>query len=249
MSEIVLILFFSLVGLITGFFDSLVGAGGLFSIPSLVFLGLPPQTAIATDRFGVIGQAIVAVIKFWKAKKIVWKFVPFLVVLALIGSYIGANFLLNTDPKNLSKIIAIIIFVLLPLVFLKNDFGIKHFVINKKKAVVGLLSYFVIMVFAGFSGQGTGPMVFYTLTFFFGLTMIESLGTGLVPWLVLSVSSTIIFGLNGIIDYKVGAVLFVTMSIGSYAGAHIAIKKGDIWIKRLFVVLVVVMGLKLLIFH
>ena len=38
-----------LIGLATGFVDSVVGSGGLISIPFLIFSGLPPHVAIATD--------------------------------------------------------------------------------------------------------------------------------------------------------------------------------------------------------
>ncbi len=248
MPEIILLLLVSLIGLATGFFDSVIGAGGLISVPSLVFLGLPPQIAIATDRLGTIGQTFTALIKFWKAKKIVWKYVPILAVISLAGSLIGANILLNVDQKILESVVGILILILLPLIFLKKDLGVKQAKPSRSKTIVGLLVYFAIMIFAGFFGQGTGPMIFYALTFFLGLTMIEVLGTGIIPWFVLSISSVIIFALNGIIDYKIGIVLFITMSIGSYIGACVAIKKGDLWVKRLFVLFVIISGIKLLFF-
>ena len=248
MPEIILLLLVSLIGLATGFFDSVIGAGGLISVPSLVFLGLPPQIAIATDRLGTIGQTFTALIKFWKAKKIVWKYVPVLAVISLAGSLIGANILLNVDQKILENVVGVLILILLPLIFLKKDLGIKQIKPSRSKTVVGLLIYFAIMIFEGFFGQGTGPMIFYALTFFLGLTMIEVLGTGIIPWFVLSISSVIIFALNGSIDYKIGIVLFISMSIGSYIGAHVAIKKGDLWVKRLFVLFVIISGIKLLFF-
>src|SRR3989344_7897448 len=248
MPEIILLLLVSLIGLVTGFFDSVIGAGGLISVPTLVFLGLPPQIAIATDRLGTIGQTFTALIKFWKAKKIVWRYVPILAVISLAGSLIGANILLNVDQKILESVVGVLILILLPLIFLKKDLGVKQAKPSRSKNIVGLLIYFAIMIFAGFFGQGTGPMIFYALTFFLGLTMIEVLGTGIIPWFVLSISSVIIFALNGIIDYKIGIVLFITMSIGSYIGAHVAIKKGDLWVKRLFVLFVIISGIKLLFF-
>jgi len=221
MEEAALVLLISLIGLVTGFFDSIIGAGGLISVPSLVFLGFPAHIAIATDRFGSVGQAFIATLKFWKSKKIVWKYVPVLAVLSLIGSFIGAKILLDISPKVLGLVIGILMIILLPLIFLKKDLGIVRLKTGWTKKIIGAIIYFAIMIFAGFYGQGTGPMVFYTLTFFFGLT---------------------------IIDYKIGLILFATMSIGSYVGASTAIKKGDLWIKRLFVALVVAISVKLLFF-
>jgi len=249
MSEIELILLIYFIGIVTGFFDSIIGAGGLISVPSLVILGVPPQIAIATDRFGSIGQALIATIKFSMAKKVIWKYVPVLGILALIGSFIGANILININPKFLGSLIGILMIALLPLIFLKKDLGIKRFKVSRLKLSIGSIIYLAIMTFAGFYGQGTGPMVFYTLTFFLGLTMIESLGTGVVAWLIISISSTIIFALNGLINYQLGIILFTSMSIGSYIGSHVAIKKGDKWIKNLFVLLVCFIGIKLLFFN
>lgn len=246
MPEIITLLLVLFVGITAGFFDSVIGAGGLISIPSLIFLGLPPQIAIATDRFGTIGQTLTALFKFWKARKIVWKYVPILTIIALAGSLIGANILLNINPKILESVVGILILILLPLIFLKRDIGIKQVKTNKSKNIIGLAIYFFIMIFGGFFGQGTGPMIFYVLTFFLGFTMIEVLATGIIPWFVLSISSLVIFALNGIIDYEIGIVLLISMALGGYIGAHMALKKGDLWVKRLFVLFVIIFGMKLL---
>ena len=248
MSEIVIMLIVLLIGLITGFFDSIIGAGGLISVPSLIFLGLPPQVAIATDRLGTIGQSFASLVKFWKAKKIVWKYVPAFAIISLAGSLIGASILLNINPQTIQIIVGILLIILLPLVLFKQKIGIKKIRTTKPRILIGLTLYFLIMIFAGFFGQGTGPLIFYTLTFFLGFTMIEVLATGSISWLVLSVSSLIIFALSGIVDYKIGIVLLVGMAIGGYIGAHVALKKGNLWIKRVFVLFVIISVVKLLFF-
>lgn len=235
-------------GIAAGFFDSTTGAGGLISVPALVFLGLPPQVAIATDRFGTIGQSLTAMFKFWQAKKIIWKYVPVLTITSLLGSVIGANILLNTDPKILPRVIGFLLIILLPLIFLKPNVGIQRMGVSKSKEIFGLLIYFFIMIFGGFFGQGTGPLIFYTLTYFLGLTMIEVLGTGIIPWFMLSLSSLIIFALSGIIDYSNGIFLIIGMAVGGYIGAHVALKKGDLWVKHLFVLFVTISSIKLLFF-
>ncbi len=246
--EIDVLLLVLMIGLATGFSDSVIGAGGLISVPALIFFGLPPQVAIATDRFGVLGQGFTALYKFWKAGKIVWKYVFVLSVISLIGSLIGANILVSVDPKILQTVVGILLIILLPLIFLKQNLGVQASETSKSKRVAGFFIYFLIMTYGGFFGQGTGPLLFYALTYFLGLTMIQVLATGVIPWLVLSLSSLIIFAFNGIVDYKIGIVLLVSMAIGGYVGAHFAITKGDVWIKRLFIFFVVASSIKLLFF-
>lgn len=181
MVEIITLFLVLVIGLVAGFFDSVIGAGGLISVPSLIFLGLPPQVAIATDRFGILGQTLAALVTFWKAKKIVWRYVFIFSAISLIGSLIGATLLLNIDSKILESIVGILILILLPFIFLKRDLGIKRAEKNRGKKMIGIGVYSLVMVFGAFFGQGTGPLIFYTLTFFLGFTMIEVLGTNLIP--------------------------------------------------------------------
>ena len=54
------------IGLITGFIGAITGSGGVISIPFLIFLGLPPAHAIATERFASIGQHIATIRNFIK---------------------------------------------------------------------------------------------------------------------------------------------------------------------------------------
>lgn len=248
MSEVIFLLVVFFIGIATGFFDATIGAGGLISVPALVFLGFPPQMAIATDRFGTIGQSSIAAFKFWQAKKIVWKYVLPFSVLSLVGSLVGANILLKVSPAALQKVVGVLLLVLLPLMLLKSNIGTHRNEADKPKRSIGLIIYFLIMVFGGFFGQGTGPLIFYILTYFLGLTMIEVLATGTIPWLVLSLSSVAIFAFKGIINYKSGIILFIGMALGGYVGAHVAIKKGDSWLKRLFALFVLVSSIKLLFF-
>lgn len=237
-----------LIGIVTGFFDSIVGAGGLISVPSLLFLGLPPQIAIATDRFGSLGQRCAALYQFWKTKKIVWKYVPLLSVIALGGALIGANLLLTIDPQLLETIIGILILAVLPFLFLRKDLGIKSIKPSTSKRIIGFIMYLGITIFSGFFGQGTGPMYVYVLTFFLGLTVVEVLATNIIPGMVLAVSSLILFASHDLINYTFGVILLIGMAIGGYIGSHAVLKKGDQWVKQLLVVFVIIFGIKLLLF-
>lgn len=248
MPEIITLVSVFFIGLLASIFGTLVGGGSLLSIPFLIMIGLPPQVAIATERFGGLGQTVAAFFKFFKSKKIVWKYVPLLTVISVSGSLIGANILVSIDPKVLHNIIGVTLLVLLPLIFLKRDLGIQRSEVSRNKIIVGSVIYFLVQIFAAFFGGGTGTLIVYALMFFFGLTILEATATKIIPWFFLSISSLIIFALKGIVDYKVGLVLLVGMSIGGYIGAHLALKKGDAWVKRLFFLFVIISVIKLLFF-
>ncbi|MBI5389915.1 sulfite exporter TauE/SafE family protein [Candidatus Woesearchaeota archaeon] len=245
MPEITFILMVIGIGLVCGFFDAVIGAGGLISVPALIFLGLPANIAIATERFGTLGTCL-TFFKYWKAKKIVWSYVPVLVGVSLVGSLIGAFILITISDKILGNIIGILLLVLLPLLFLKTQKGTPAAQPTPTKKIIGVTLYFFIMIFAGFFGQGTGPMMIFALTFFCGMTIIEVMGTSVIPWIALWIVSVGIFASHGLIDYSTGLILLPSMAVGGWFGAHMAIKNGEGWVKVFFAVVVVALAMKLL---
>src|SRR3989344_111609 len=248
MPEIINLILVFLVGIVASFFSSTVGGSAMISIPALIFLGLPPQIAIATDRLGGFGSQATSLFKFWKADKIVWKYIPLLAVVSVIGSVIGANILLSVNPEILQKLTGFLLLVFLPFVIFNKNIGVQHTETSKFKKTIGYIVYFFLQIFNSFFGVGTGPFFFYTLVIAFGLSMIEASATRIIPLIIMAISSVIVFALHGIIDYKVGIILLLGMAIGGYIGAHVALKKGNAWVKGLFAIMVTVAGIKLLFF-
>ncbi len=248
MPEIVNLTLVFIVGIVASFFSASVGGSAMISIPALIFLGLPPQIAIATDRLGGLGSQATSLYKFWKAEKIVWVFTPILVGVSLVGSIIGANILLSVDPEILQKLVGVLLLVFLPFVFFNKNIGISRTETSKLKKIIGYIVYFILQTFNSFFGVGVGPFFFYTLVLAFGLSMVEASATRVIPLMTMAISSVVIFAHKGIINYEVGIVLLVGMAIGGYIGAHVALKKGSAWIKGLFAVVVVTASIKLLLF-
>ena len=83
---------------------------------------------------------------------------------------------------------------------------------------------------------------------FFGFTIIESNATDMIPWLLMSILTLVIFIMNGLVNFKLGIPLVIGMFIGGYIGAHMAVKKGDKWIKTIFIFIVVISAIKILFF-
>lgn len=245
MEQFILVL---IIGFITGFTAAIGAGGGLISVPFLMFIGLPPQTAIATNKFGGIGYSIGATIKYWKEGKIVWRFVLPLSVLAFIGAVLGASALVSLDPEIVKKGVGILILILVPFIFLDNEFGLKELRTSRNKKIIGISLIFLLFIIGAFFGGGVAPIIIYILIFFFGLSIIKSNATYTIPWLVLNVTATIIFIYNDLVDYKIGVLLFLSMIIGSYLGAHTSIKKGDRWVKIISSIIISLFAIKIIFF-
>lgn len=235
-------------GIIAGSFGTLVGGGGLITIPTLILLGLPPHTAIGTNRLGVTGMAIAGWYKFGKKGMINYKVGLTIGIPALLGPIVGANLVLKINEAILKQVIAIITILILVFVISKPKMGIQKAQqnIRKYEYLIGAVLSLFIFMYSGFYGAGTGAILTYVLILLFGQTFLESAATRKIAQLISSVMAAVIFGLHGVISYPVGAALFTGAVIGSYIGAHFSDRIGNVWIKRLFFVIVLIMAIKLM---
>ena len=248
MSETINIISVFLVGILASFIGSIAGSGALLIIPFLIFIGLPPQAAIATNKMGTVGTYIGSTPKFFKAKKILWKYVPLFMLLSLIGAYVGANALLTINEDILMKMTGAILLLMLPTLFIGKEFGVKQREVTRRKKIIGYVLFLLVMIFAGFFGGGATTLTFCVLTTFFGLTINQANGTTTIPWLALSLLALTIFAINGIVDYYLGTSLFLGTVIGGRLGAHTAIRKGNEWVRLILMIVLLISGIKFLFF-
>jgi len=110
-------------------------------------------------------------------------------------------------------------------------------------ALVGVLAGFV----GGSMGVGGGIIIIPALIFILGFSQKEAQGTSLA---VLSFPVAILAAYNyykeGYINVKFAGIMIVAFMVGSYFGSKVALSlPGDV-LKKIFAVLLVVLGLKML---
>ena len=235
-----------LIGIVSGSVGTMAGGAGLIGIPFLIFLGLPPQIAVATHKFGGVGLSIGGLVRFFRSKEIVWPYVLRLSILAFIGSFAGAQLLVTIDEGWLRIIIIIILILLLPVVLLQRNLGVVPSRKSKALLNAGHILYALVAIWAGFIGAGSGSMIFYIMMLFFGFTINQSSATQKIPALVSTSTALIIFIVHGLVNWPIGIIFFVGMMVGGYLGAHLALKIGNAWVKLVYTVMVVLLTVKML---
>ena len=233
------------VGVFASFIGAMVGSAGLITIPFLMFLGLPPHIAIATHKVGAVGLKLGAISKFWKTDLIQWSLFWPLSLISAGSAIIGAQILLYIDKDLLAKLVVVLLIIVLPLLFLKSDLGTVQKTVSKAKQLAGYVLYFFAQIFGAFFGGGAATILIYLLMTFFGLTILQASATSMIPSLILNGIALLIFAINGIIEFEMGAVLFVGMMLGGRLGALVAVKKGNAWVKILFVGVVIALVVKI----
>jgi uncharacterized membrane protein YfcA len=79
------------------------------------------------------------------------------------------------------------------------------------------------------------------------MTFTQSIAATKVINVFSSLVATIVFMWQGLVDYKLGAILAVTMFAGAYVGAHYVTKMNDVWLKRIFLATVFILAIKTII--
>lgn len=247
MSEFIPQISVFLIGICASFIGAQVGSGGAIVIPSLIFLGLPPQVAIATHKLAGIFSSLTAIRKFSHAKVIQWRAIMPLTILKVTGALIAARILLSMDTEILSRLIGFVILIPLPFLLISHV-GLKRVKTTRNRRIIGFILYFLISTWTGIFSPGGLTLVLYLFVLFFGFTFIEAAATQKIPSFIGNITITIIFIHAGIVNWSYGIPLVVGYIIGSYLGVSFALYKGNLWVRRLLITVVIISSIKLLFF-
>lgn len=171
-------------------------------------------------------------------------------VVGVAGVVLGAQLLLEIDPILLSRLVGILILLMTPTVFLGfgKKAGLERRVVSEKRKFAGYAGYFFTAVYDGFFGAASGLIAVYNFVVTLGYTFIEANALDKFIFLVALLPGLVIFMFSGIVNYEVGLVLLAGMAVGGYLGAHVAIRKGNRFVRLMFSLVVIASALKLLFF-
>jgi len=248
--EPIMLIILVIVGFLLGIFGAIIGSTQLILVPLFYFLGLPMHTALGSAKTSQIGREIFSMIIFHKKKLINFKLSIPLLIAGAIASFFGVSLIISLSEKVLSVIVGIFMIVISLLVFLKPDIGLKEKKIksSNKTFILSIIAGVLIGFYQGIFGGGTNVFLIFTFVLVFGNDFLKAVANAKLPNLAFILVSSTVFIINGYINWAYTIAVFVGTSFGAYFGAKLAIKKGNKFIKWLFVGLVIVMAIKLLFF-
>ena len=237
-------------GLFAGIFNAIVGGGSLVSVPLLIFSGLPIHTAIGTNRFAMIFNSSVAAFEYYKGAKYNVRMLLFPTLFAVIGSTLGATFVLQFNEIMLRYIVAVLMLVMGVVIFYKKELGFEKKEIDfpkKNYALIVVLS-FVLGIYGGFFGAGVSTIFSFVFVSLLGFSFIRSAGMTRFIVAILSIIAVLIFFFNMKINFIYGSLLAVSFIIGAKIGVKLALKVGNLWIRRFMIILIVISSIRLIFF-
>lgn len=224
-----------------GTLNSVAGGGSFFSFPALIFSGVPPIPANATNTVAIWPGTMASATAY--RKKLPWNtpgLAP-LILASLFGGFFGAHLLVHTPQRTFMRLIP---FLFMGATFL-FAFGKKlvrggvHAEKSGKTSRLTLTGFtliqFVIAVYGGYFGGGMGILILSLLTF---LPLGDIHATNGVKALLTSSANgaaIVTFIAARLILWPQAVLMLVGAALGGYGGAHFAQKINPARVRMLVV--------------
>ncbi|MGE8205567.1 TSUP family transporter [Heyndrickxia sp. NPDC080065] len=230
------LLFLIATGFLASFIDAVVGGGGLISIPALLFVGLPPSTAIATNKLASSMGSLTSTISFIRSGKVNFRLVSKLFPITLIGALFGAYIVKHVSSEILKPLVLTLLITVAIYTILKKEWGkdSKYRGMTKTKAVLFALVIFLIGFYDGFFGAGTGAFLLFSFLMI-GFDFVQSAGNAKVLNFASNLAALFMFLYLGIVNFSYGIPMGIAMILGAIIGSNFAIKKGVSYVRVLFI--------------
>ncbi|MCK8483497.1 TSUP family transporter [Aliiroseovarius sp. S2029] len=231
---------------VAGFIDSIAGGGGLITVPALLLAGVPPVTALATNKVQGLFGAGMAAVTYARAGHVNLRRQIKPALISFLAAVLGAVSV-NAMPTDLIRWILPVLLVAIALFFALKP-GLDDLDRHQRlsPALFSLTFVPVIGFYDGLLGPGTGA--------FFMLAFVTMAGQGILKATahtkLLNFASNV-GGLAGFVIvvsplWALGLAMGAAQIAGAYLGSSLAARIGAKLIKPLLVIASTAMALKLI---
>ena len=223
-------------GVAAGAVNTMAGGGTLLTFPLLVLIGLTPDVANGTNRIAVLVQSVVASATFQKKGfggiGLGLKLLPG----GLVGAAVGTLIATQVDPDLYRRIFGLTMLPIASIVFLRRKRGFATSGTPEQSLGALMAVFFFVGLYAGFIQVGVGLLALTALVSLGGLDLSHGNAVKVFTIAAFAVISVAIFTWAGDVSWSHGIGLSVATGLGGYIGSIATIKRGDRWIRHIFLI-------------
>ena len=226
-------------GILAGLLNAVVGGGTFLSFPALVFSGVPPLSANATNTLALFpagGASALAYRRDFAESR--GTLIPYAVA-SMAGGAAGGALLLHTPEETFRKLVpwlllfATVVFSAGPL--LRTNPEKTGNGPGSWRLVLGSALQFAISVYGGYFGGGMGILMLAAWSLLaagniHAMNAMRSLLSALING-----TAAIAFIIAGVIAWRSCVVLAVAATVSGYAGAAGVRRLDAVWVRRFVV--------------
>lgn len=244
-SSEVLLLLIATAGL-AGFVDAIAGGGGLLALPALLWAGVPPVQALATNKLQGSFGTLTASLNFHHKGHIDLASLWPAIILTALGSASGTLMVQYLSADFLDKVIPVLLICFALYFVFSHQVGDQD---AKQRISAGLFAVsagFGLGFYDGFFGPGTGSFFTAAFVMLMGYNLTNATGSTKVLNFTSNITSLVFFALGGHVLWTLGLAMGMAQMAGAWLGSHLAIRHGARIIKPLLIVVSLGISIRLL---
>lgn len=237
-----ILLFF---GFIASFLNAIVGGGGLISLPALMAVGLPPSTAIATNKLANTISNGTSMLTFFRAGKVDFKKIRRILPFIFIGSLMGAYTVHLVSPAILKPLMIVMLVLVASYTIWKKDWGQtpKEKAFHTRKKVLFLVTFTAIGFYDGFFGPGTGSFFIFVLLMM-GNDFLQAAGNAKAFNFTSNLAALLMFLFLGEVNFLYGLSMGLIMIFGAILGSKFALSRDATMMRSIFIAVTCILIVK-----
>lgn len=223
--------------------NTLAGSGSVITLTILMeVLGLPPHIANGTNRVGICSQSIAGTYAFYKNGKLNLKHSKTYIIFTTLGAIIGVLVSINISPEAFKSVFSWLLLLMLVVILVRPSRWLREtdlgFSLSKWWSIPLSLT---IGFYGGFIQMGMGVFFLIIMVLIARYSLIDANAVKLAVVAIYTTLVIAIFHHQGLIDWKIGAVMALGQTTGGYLTALYAAQspKANVWAHRLLVLVVI----------
>lgn len=232
---------------LAGFIDAVGGGGGFISLPAYLLSGLPPHTALGTNKLSSTMGTSLATLRYAKLGYIRYKDAAVAVIFAVSGSYLGAKLALWI-PETQLKIAIMIILPITAIYLLKyrkvgepDQSKYSRLYVLSTCAMIA----FSVGIYDGLYGPGTGTFLLLGFCVLAKYSVQNANGLTKAINLTTNIAALSVFLSHGSVIIYMGLIAGLFNIAGNYVGCSFFVRKGMKGTKLIMLLVIVLFEAKL----
>jgi uncharacterized membrane protein YfcA len=235
-----------LIAALAGMIDAIAGGGGLLALPALLWAGLPPVQALATNKLQGTFGTLTASWNFFQRGEIRLRPLAIPIALTFIGSACGTLAVRHLGSERLEAVVPVLLIAFALYFLFSPRIGDQDAQHRIGHGLFGLLIGFSVGFYDGFFGPGTGTFFAAAFVVLLGYNLRRATAGTKVLNFTSNIASLLFFAAAGDVVWQVGLPMGIAQIIGAWTGSHLVIRHGTALIRPLLVVVSLAISVRLL---
>lgn len=231
---------------LAGFVDSIGGGGGLISLPAYLFAGVPPHTALATNKLSSSIGTTVSATRLFKYMDL--PLAGACVVCSILGSWGGSSLALLASEELVRFMLLPVLPVVAYYVLRKKDLNAteKETLSRRNTFLVSMPASMLIGLYDGFYGPGTGTFLILVYTGLSRLDLLTASANTKAVNLASNLGALTVFLLNGKVCLPLGLPAAACCVAGHFIGSGMVVKNGSRIVRPIILLVLAILFIKIL---